>query len=63
MRVHELVVFMLILPQQRAPGSKWDRRRQRDVSVTTGARVGDLDDEVSKDAMSEADGLLVQRRV
>ena len=61
MRVHELVVFMLILPQQRAPGSKWDRRRQRDVSVTAGARVGDLDAEVSKDAMSEADGLLVQR--
>ena len=33
------------------------------VSVTAGARVGDLDAEVSKDAMSEADGLLVQRRV
>ena len=31
------------------------------MSVTAGARVGDLDAEVSKDAMSEADGLLVQR--
>ena len=33
------------------------------VSVTAGARVGDLDAEVSKDAMSEADGILGQRRV
>ena len=33
------------------------------ASVRVSARVGDLDAEVSKDAMSEGDGLLVQRRV
>ena len=33
------------------------------ASVSAGARDGDLDAEVSKYAMSEADGILGQRRV
>ena len=41
MLVYELVVWMLISAQQRAPGSKWDRR-QRDVIVCASARVGAL---------------------